>query len=54
MKSHLMDWLLAILLLLGISMAGSDGPHFPCVNLAGAALLGLFFLLAQKYERDAA
>jgi len=36
-----MRWIAAFLFVAGISLAGSDGPLFPWINLLGAGLIVL-------------
>lgn len=40
-----MKWMLAILFVAGLLLAGSDGPMFPWPNLAGIGLIGMFVAL---------
>ncbi|WP_429885347.1 hypothetical protein [Geoalkalibacter halelectricus] len=49
MKTSLFNWLLALLFVGGLSLAGSDGPLFPWPNLAGLGLFLAFFALVKLY-----
>ena len=44
----MMCWLLGMLFLAGLALAGSDGPWFPWANCAGAWLLGAAGILSEK------
>ena len=41
---------MALLFCAGLLLAGSDGEWFPWQNLAGAAMLGIFAMIACRIE----
>lgn len=41
-----------IVFIVGLSLAGSDGPYFPYINFAGAALFCLVPVLARRVKHD--
>lgn len=43
-----MKWLASVLLIVGISLAGSEGPLFPWLNWVGVGLLLLMALLLRN------
>jgi hypothetical protein len=43
-----MKFVAATLFVAGISLAGSDGPLFPWINLLGAALIGCMALILRN------
>lgn len=45
-----MRWLMALLLMVGLLLAGSDGPLFPWPNVVGLLLLFSLFALADREE----
>jgi hypothetical protein len=45
-----MRYLMALLLIAGMALAGSDGEWFPWVNLAGGGIVGAFAVLAGRRE----
>lgn len=40
MRWIVLRWLLVVVMMVGLLMAGGDGPLFPWTNLAGLALIG--------------
>lgn len=46
-----MSWLPAALFLLGLGLAGSDGPWWPWPNLAGLLLFSLIRIAATPVRR---
>lgn len=45
-----MHWLLAALLMVGLALAGSEGPNFPWPNLAGITLMLIFAAIMRNRE----
>jgi hypothetical protein len=45
-----MKYLMALLLIAGIALAGSDGEWFPWGNLAGVGILAAVAVLAGRQE----
>ena len=48
MKWVLLRWLLVTVILVGLLMAGGDGPLFPWANLVGMALAGAAIALMGR------
>lgn len=48
-----MKWLLAVLFMAGLLLAGSDGPMFPWPNMAGIGLIAMFAALVGLKGDDA-
>lgn len=46
-----MKWIVAILFMGGLALAGSDSPWFPLPNMAGLFITGSSILLAWAMEQ---
>lgn len=40
---------LGLLFVMGINMAGSEGPWFPFLNIAGVLMLAAFAVMCNRY-----
>jgi len=45
-----MAYITGIVFIVGLALAGSDGPYFPWINFAGAALFALVPVLARRIK----